>query len=111
MAITKNLYIDQGANFQMSLTAFDSAGSVLSITSGSGYTATGKLAKSYLASSKISFVCSITGSTGQVSIALGATALSGIRPGVYVYDVEVQSPDGKVYRIVQGNVTIDPNVT
>jgi hypothetical protein len=110
MAITKNIFIDQGATYQLTVTAYDQTGSALSITSGSGCTASGKLSKSFYSSSKVSFAASITG-TGQVSLALGATTTAALTPGVYVYDAEILTPTGIVYRVVQGNATVDPNVT
>lgn len=110
MAITKNIFIDQGATYQLTVTAYDQNGSALTITAAPGVTASGKLSKSFYSSSKVSFTASVTG-TGQIFLALGATTTAAMTPGVYVYDAEILTPNGTVYRVVQGNATVDPNVT
>lgn len=111
MAITKNLFIDQGSTFSYSLTAMDENGTLLSITGGSGYTASGELRRSYYSLTSVSFDCSVTGATGNITFGLSATASAALKPGRYVYDVELEYPTGKVVRQLQGTVTVDPEVT
>ena len=36
---------------------------------------------------------------------------SNIEEGIYVYDIEITSGAGSVTRILQGNVTVSPEVT
>lgn len=107
----KNLFINQGSYFSTSLTAVDENGSQLQITAGSGYTASGQLRRSYDSSSKVSFTAQITGSTGTIQISLGATHSAALKYGNYVYDVELDFPDGKTVRQQQGIATVDPEVT
>lgn len=109
MAVTKNLFMDQGSDFSYSLTANDSYGNPLNISS--GYTATAQLRRSYYSSTSYNFITSITGGTGGILISLGATSTAALKAGRYVYDVELQYPDGKVFRLVQGNISVDPEVT
>lgn len=111
MAINKNLFIDQGSTFSYSITANDEYGNPLSITAGSGYTAQGELRRSYFSLSSVDFDCSVTGATGNITFGLSATASAALKPGRYVYDIELHYPTGKVVRQLQGTVTVDPEVT
>lgn len=111
MATTKNLSLDQGSSFSYSLTATDNTGTALSITAGSGYTASARMRRSYYSSSYVAFTASITGATGNITITLGPTASAALKPGRYVYDVELECPNGSVYRQKQGVVTVDPEAT
>lgn len=111
MANTKNLFIDQGSNFSYSITATDEYGTALSITAGSGYTASGQLRRSYYSLTSTSFVAGVTGATGNITFSLGATSTAALKPGRYVYDIELLYPSGKVVRQLQGTITVDPEVT
>lgn len=111
MATTKNLFIDQGSTFSYSITATDENGTALSITSGSGYTASGQLRRSYYSVSSVAFAAGVTGATGNITFGLGATNTAALKPGRYVYDIELEYPTGKVVRQLQGTVTVDPEVT
>lgn len=107
----KNLFINQGSYFVHSLTAVDEYGNQLQITAGSGYTASGQLRRSYDSSSKVDFTSQITGATGTIYITLGPTNSAALKYGNYVYDVELNFPDGKIVRQLQGIATVDPEVT
>lgn len=111
MANTKLLFIDQGSNFSFSITANYSSGTTINITSGSGWTASGKLRRSYYSSSSVPFSCALGSTAGYVEFSLSATSTASMKVGRYVYDGEVLGPSGQTYRIVQGNAYIDPEVT
>ncbi len=111
MSTTKNLNLDQGADFSFSLTATNATGTALSITSGSGYTASGQFRKSYASSNYTVFGANITGATGNISCAIGATNTAAVRYGKYVYDVVLSCPDGKTIRQQEGLLFINPQVT
>jgi len=53
----------------------------------------------------------ITGSTGTISITLTAGQTTTLIPGTYVYDVEIQSPNGEVIRLLEGKFIVSPEVT
>ena len=110
MAITKNIFIDQGSTYSVSLTAQDMYGSIINIDGATGYC---HLRRSYYSSSYEEMVVSVTGASGSGSYTLfmGATSTAELKPGIYVYDVEFHKPDGTVVRVRQGNATIDPEVT
>lgn len=48
---------------------------------------------------------------GWVTIYLTDTDTDGITAKTAKYDLEAEDPDGKVYRLLQGAVTTDPNYT
>lgn len=108
MAITKNIFIDQGASYSLSLTAQDAYGSVINITGATGYC---HLRRSFYSTTYKEMTVSLTGGTGGFNVAMGATSTAALKPGVYVYDVEFHKPDGTVIRVIQGNATVDPEVT
>jgi len=119
MAITINHDLDQGADFSFIATRKDSDGFAIEITGGA--TAYCQMRKFYSSSSSTTLNTQITGATGEILVSLGATGTSGIKSGVYFYDVElhvtalngsgVGIPPTKVYRIVQGMITVYPEVT
>ena len=110
MAITKNIFIDQGSTYSASLTAQDSYGNTININGATGYC---HLRRSYYSSSYNEMTVSVTGASGSgwYNLYMGDTATAELKPGVYVYDVEFHKPDGTVVRVRQGNATVDPEVT
>ena len=110
MATSINHDMDQGANFLFSVTAKNSSGDPINISS--GCTASCQMRKHYTSTAYTNLTASITGATGNIDISLGATASSAVKPGVYFYDVELQSNNGAtVQRVVQGMITVYPEVT
>ena len=119
MAISINYDLDQGTDFSFIATRKDSDGVAVAITGGA--TAYCQMRKFYTSTTAVTFNTSITGATGEIVVSLGATGTSGVKAGVYFYDVELHitplSPTGaavsstKVQRIVQGMITVYPEVT
>ena len=106
---TVNLGIDQGCTFEKVITAQNTAGSNVSISSG---TVAAKLRHSKFSSNNIqNFSTSISGA--NVTISMAATDTTNILANrQYVYDVEyTQSGGTTVERLAEGNVTISPEVT
>ena len=109
MATKANLVIDQGTDYSTVVNVTDDDGTPIDLT---GYTGRGQIRKHYTSSNSVSFAVSISSpANGQVTIALTATQTSAIASGRYVYDVEVKSSANVVSRIVEGIVTITPEVT
>ena len=109
MATKANLVIDQGTDYSTVVNVSDSDGVAIDLT---GYSGAGQLRKHYTSSNSVSFNVSVSNATaGEVTLALTATQTSNISAGRYVYDVEVTSTSNVVSRIVEGIVTITPQVT
>jgi hypothetical protein len=119
MAISINRDMDQGSNFRFIATRKDDNGFALAITG--GCTAYCQMRKFYSSDAYISLIASVTGGTGEVAVSLGPTGTAAVKAGVYFYDVELQmvplsgtgsrTGDTVVQRIVQGMVTVYPEVT
>ena len=112
MATIKNLVIDQGTTFSLTVTVSDANVNPLNLT---GYTVRAQMRKSYGATSYTAFAV-IVGSpptAGEVIISLTAAQTTGLKAGRYVYDIEIVSPapDSVVSRVLEGIVTITPEVT
>ena len=106
---TVNLGIDQGCTFEKVITAQNTAGGNVSISSG---TVAAKLRQSLYSSNNIhTFSTAISGSNVTISMAATNTAnVSADRQ--YVYDVEyTQSDDDTVERLAEGVVSISPEAT
>ena len=107
-----NITMYQGATFDLTLTwnvsgtpvnltnytsrmqvrnTFDTDTTVLNFSAGSGIT--------------------LGGTAGTILIEANAATTAGVPYGQYVYDLELVSPGTVVTRLIQGNLTIDPEVT
>ena len=105
---TVNLVIDQGCTFEKVITAKNTAGGNVTISSG---TTTGKLRPSHYTSNNVlAFTTAVAGS--NVTISLTATQSGTITPGQYVYDVEYTQSGGTIVeRLAEGVVTVSPSAT
>jgi hypothetical protein len=108
MAIKSNLVIDQGTTFSTIVTLVDSENSSIDVT---GYTVSSQIRKHYSSSNSQSFSTSLGGANGTVTLSLTSTQTSSLVAGRYVYDIEITSPSGTVTRIVEGIVTVTPEVS
>ena len=113
MAAIANLIIDQGANFSSDITVKDANGNAFNLT---GYTTEAKMAKGYASTRTRTTITSAVASdatTGVVSLTLTSTQTAALdAPERYVYDVEItQTSTGTVTRVIEGIITVRPNVT
>ena len=109
-AATYNLVIDQGSDFALDLVVKES-GTALNLTN---YSGRAQLRTSVTASSaSASFtVTKPDAAAGKLKMTLAAATSSGISAGQYVYDLEIYtSGDAIVKRLLQGDVTLTPEVT
>lgn len=108
MATYSNIFIDQGSNFNTSIDLSDSTD--LDLTN---YTAAGTIAKSYDGTTKATFTTSVDSENQTVTISLSASQTASLKPGRYVYDVIIVSPDdpAAVTRILEGQIDVTPGVT
>jgi hypothetical protein len=111
MAAVANLSIDQGATFTSDITVKDINGNVFDLT---GYTANAKMAKGY-SSTRTRTVISTTfatdRTTGVLTISLTANQTATLDAERYVYDVEITSSTGSVTRVLEGIITVRPEVS
>lgn len=107
MASKINIVIDQGTTFNTTYVIHDADDNPIDFT---GFTANSQIRKSYSSSNSHAFTVSMT-SNGQVTLSMNANNTGNITAGRYVYDVEVEDLTGIRSRIVEGIVTVTPQVT
>ena len=109
MAVISNIAIDQGTTYTVTITVTDDTGSARNLTN---YTVRSQLRRSYYTNANVSFSANISSpSDGTVSLDLTSTQTSALKPGRYVYDVELVSNTLTVERLVEGIVTVYPEAT
>jgi hypothetical protein len=108
MATKANIIIDQGTTFSTIINLTDDDGVAVDLT---GYTGDSEMRKHYTSSNSQSFSISLGGNTGAITLSLTSSQTANLTPGRYVYDVEVTSSANVVSRIVEGIVTVTPEVT
>lgn len=107
MATKANIVIDQGADFVTTVTVTDDNGQAIDLST---YTGAAQIRKHYTSLTYYTFDVD-TNDEGIVTLTLSANTSNNITPGRYVYDCELTSGDGTKSRIVEGIVTIAPQVT
>ena len=109
MATVYNLAIDQGSDFTTTIQVNDDAGADRNLA---GYSVRGQLRRSYGSTSNVAFSSNVSGiSTGEITISLSSAATANLKYGRYVYDIELYTNTGNVERILEGIVTVYPEVT
>lgn len=113
MATIRNILIDQGSTFSISIQLTDSDKNPFDLT---GYDARSQMRKSYGSITKVEFTTStgIDPTLGEITISLTDTQTSTLRAGRYVYDVEIltEVQSGlSVTRVLEGIITVTPEVT
>ena len=116
MAIIANIFIDQGADFSITVDVSDANGNQLNLT---GYTASAQIRKTYNSSDSdaVTFSSQVESPAdeGIVNLTLTNSQTSAMKSGRYVYDVEISFVDSAantiVERILEGQVTVSPSVT
>lgn len=108
MAIKANLQIDQGTDFATTIDVTDTDNEIVDLT---GYTGAAQMRKHYTSSAQTAFSVSISSALGQVTLSMNSATTATITPGRYVYDCELTSSANVVSRLVEGIVTVTPQVT
>jgi len=113
-AANNNFVIDQGADWFITVVYKDSAGTAIDLT---GYTAALQIRDTYadsttdLSLTSPSGGITITAATGTIAVTATAAQTGAIAAGNYVYDLEITSAAGVVTRLVQGKISLSPQVT
>ena len=108
MATKANIIIDQGTTFSTTINLTDEDELPVNLT---GYTGDAEIRKHYTSSNSQSFSVSLGGTAGIIVLSLTALQTANLAAGRYVYDVEITSSSNTVSRIVEGIVTVTPEVT
>lgn len=120
MASKKNIIIDQGTDFSQTFFAGTNSSSRVLITDTvantpldlTGYTANSQFRKNFTTNTAV-FLAVTFGqrANGQFTISLDRITSANTTSGRYVYDVEMTSSANNRIRVLEGEITLTPEVT
>ena len=113
-----NIIVEQGATFNQTYT-WEIDSNAVNLTS---YTARMQVrgngsGKTWIQDQVISLTSgtnggiTLGGSAGTIAVAISATTTSALLPGKYFYDLELESDNGTVTRLLKGTFTVSAEVT
>lgn len=111
MATIANFNIDQGSTFSTTIDLSNNSSGVFELNS---YSARGKIRKSSGASSYVSFTCTIDENSpaqDTITISLTSAQTKAMKPGRYLYDVEIFTSAGVVTRVLEGQIEVLASMT
>lgn len=106
-----NIVAKQGATFSKTLT-IENDGIPWDLT---GYSGRMQVRRSFSSSTKLLDLVSPTHITlsnaGVISIIVSASVMTSVPSGRFLYDLEVESSGGEVYRLLEGRFAVRPEIT
>lgn len=115
MAAAKyDIVIEKGTDYSLELTWKDSEGSPIDLT---GYTARMQVRPSVMSPEVLLEATTengnmtLGGTSGGITIAFSNVETTPVDKNSGVYDLEIVSPTGSVKRLLEGGVTLKPEVT
>ena len=108
MATRVNIILDQGTDFSTTINLSDSSGTNLNLT---GYSANSHMRKTFSSSNSTAFTTSLSVANSTLTLSMNNETTAALSPGRYVYDVELKSSSNSISRILEGLVTVTPEVT
>ena len=106
---TYNFILEQGATFNRILTVKEN-NSAMNLTN---YTVAAKMRSTHDSGTVVgTFTCTISDATaGEITMQMTNSTTAAIEEGIYVYDLEITNSAGTVTRLMEGNITVNPEVT
>ena len=109
MAAKADIVVDQGTTFTTTLNLTDDNGLPIDLT---GYTVKSQIKRWYTSSTSVSFTTTVPQpNNGIIILSLVANTTGSMSYGRYVYDVITVSSTNVVTRVVEGILTVTPEVT
>lgn len=109
MATALNLFVDQGSYFSKFVSVMTPNGTPYDLTN---YTVSSQMRKNAGSSIAYNIPCEITAPvSGKVKIKMTAASTENIPPGRYLYDIEITDSTGQKLRVLEGVLTINPQMT
>ena len=104
------LTVDQGTTFESTLDLVNDDGSAINVA---GYVFSGQVRKSfYSANATANITITIANAAnGNVILSLNSATTANIKAGRYLYDVKMTDTANTVTRIVEGVLTVTPQVS
>jgi hypothetical protein len=108
MAFIANLYVEAGATFSRTITYTNEDGTLFDLT---GYTAELQVRETVSSATAIlTKVPTIDVEDATLSFTFSAAETSTLTADKYVYALELTKSDGTVARLVEGDLTVSPEV-
>ena len=106
-----NQEIDQGSTFSKQITVYETDGST--IQNLTGYSAASQIRKNYTSTAYTTILATIQtpATNGIIVMSLTAAQTAALKSGRYVYDLQITAADTTVIRVIEGIITIKPEVT
>lgn len=111
MAAFTELYLDQGATFNNVIYLTDDlTNTPINVA---GYMVSSQMRRSYYSiNASATFTCSITDApNGEITLSMTHGQTANIKAGRYLFDVEVTDTSNVVSRVVEGIITVTPQIT
>ena len=108
MGTKVNIVIDQGTDFATTVSLTNSEGAQLNLT---GMSAVSQIRKTFSSSNSVAFTTALENNNGTLTLSLNNATTSSLSAGRYVYDVELTDAAAVKSRILEGMVTVTPEVT
>lgn len=104
------LTVDQGTTFETTLDLTNDDGSAINVTN---YVFSGQIRKSYYSSNATAnlTVSIINAQSGNINLTLNSATTTNIKAGRYLYDVKMTDTSNVTTRIVEGILTVTPQVS
>jgi len=106
MASRSNIYIDQGADFRITIELFDADDDDLVIDTYSFYSS---MRKFYTETNAASFT--IEKANNDITLVMTANTSGDLKPGKYEYDVLMKKPTGEISKVVEGLAFVVPTIS
>lgn len=106
MGSRANIYIDQGADFRISIELFDDDDDELNIDNYNFYA---DMKKIYSSTRAAEFT--IEKANNDITLVLSSDTTSQLKPGKYEYDVLMRKSSGEMSKIVEGLAFVIPTTT
>jgi|OM-RGC.v1.029595459 hypothetical protein len=108
MSAKVNITVDQGADFVYNTFLIDSGGNPIDLTD---FTGRSQFRTSFTSPNYTNVHVTVGTTDGSVVLSMNATTTATLTSSRYVYDLELISVDNIVSRVMEGTVTVNPNVT
>ena len=104
------LTVDQGSTFESTIDLVSDDGAVINVA---GYVFSGQIRKSYYSANATAnlTLTILNAANGNVKVSISAANTANIKAGRYLYDIKMTDTSNTVTRLVEGVITITPQVT
>ena len=104
------LTVDQGSTFESTIDLVSDNGAVINVA---GYVFTGQIRKSYYSTNPTAnlTLAIMDAANGNVKVSMTAATTANIKAGRYLYDIKMVDTSNSATRLVEGVITITPQVT